>query len=264
MRRIKELMKPYRESKKSSVIVYLILRVLTITCIVTQMLRGEFENAFMCFLYLIVMTLPIIIQDRFKIELPNFLETVIYVFIFSGTVLGSVYNFFGNIPHWDTMLHTINGFICAGIGLSLIDLLNRSSNKIDLSPFYTVLIAFCFSMTVGIVWEFYEYGIDKVLLVDSQDDVIVTTISSNLFATDGKRKAVIIENIDKTILYDAAGNELITITGGYLDIGLNDTMKDLLVNFIGASIFSILGYFYIKNQEKYQFTKNFIPTKRLA
>ena len=66
--------------------------------------------------------------------------------------------------------------------------------------------------------------------------------------------------IDHTILYDANGKELAVIEGGYLDIGIIDTMKDLLVNFIGAIVFSFIGFMYIKNREKYKFATHFIPT----
>lgn len=116
-------------------------------------------------------------------------------------------------------------------------------------------------MTIGVLWEFGEYAVDKIMLLDSQKDEIITTISSVNFNPENKNKTVVIRNIDKTVLYDENGEELITIEDGYLDIGLNDTMEDLFVNFIGATTYSILGYFYIKNRDKYKLASKFIITK---
>ncbi|MCL2280674.1 hypothetical protein FWC31_02205 [Candidatus Saccharibacteria bacterium] len=206
--------------------------------------------------------LPIIIQDKFKIKLPNLLEIIIYLFIFSGTVLGGIYNFYGHLPHWDTILHAISGFICAGIGFALVDLLNKSSKKIKLSPFYIVFVAFCFSMTAGVCWEFFEYGADKLFQTDMQKDAITKTISTVELDPLKSNRSVVIRNIDKTIMYDKDGKELAVIEGGYLDIGINDTMKDLLSNFIGAVVFSILGYFYMGGDEdRHKLANNFIPKR---
>jgi hypothetical protein len=261
MAKLKNIIKSYKNSKKSSFTLYAILRLLIIICMIIQIFRGELENAFLCFFSLILFLLPIIIQDKFKIELPNVLEIVIFLFIFASTILGEIYNFYGNVPHWDTTLHTINGFICAGIGFALVDLLNKNSSKISLSPFYISFAAFCFSMTVGVCWEFVEYGVDSFFNKNMQKDTIVTTIVSP-YINQNSDKTIIINDINKTILYDSKGNELTIINGGYLDIGLHDTTKDLIVNFIGAVIFSVLGYFYINNRDKYKFTKNFIPISK--
>lgn len=210
---------------------------------------------------LFLLILPIIIQRRFKITLPNTLEVIIYIFIFAAEILGEIYNFYGNIPNWDLMLHTLNGFLCAAIGLSLIDLLNNNSKSIKLSPAYVALASFCFSMTIGVCWEFVEYAFDKTTLVDMQKDEIITSITSVEFDTNKSNKAKKIKDINNTVLYNSNNEEIMTIEGGYLDIGLNDTMEDLFVNFIGATVYSILGYFYIKNRRKYTLASKFLITK---
>lgn len=210
---------------------------------------------------LFLLILPIIIQRRFKITLPNTLEVIIYIFIFAAEILGEIYNFYGNIPNWDLMLHTLNGFLCAAIGLSLIDLLNNNSKSIKLSPAYVALASFCFSMTIGVCWEFVEYAFDKTTLVDMQKDEIITSITSVEFDPNKSNKAKKIKDINNTVLYNSNNEEIMTIEGGYLDIGLNDTMEDLFVNFIGATVYSILGYFYIKNRRKYTLASKFLITK---
>ena len=140
-------------------------------------------------------------------------------------------------------------------------LLNNNSEEINLSPFYLCLVAFCFSMTIGVLWEFFEYSGDKFFNLDMQKDTIVETISSVELNKEKKNKAVTLKNIGKTIIYDKEGNELQVINNGYLDIGLNDTMKDLFVNFIGALVFSLIAYISLKKNKENKFINKFVPTK---
>lgn len=256
---IDKIKEKYIQTGKRSLLVYLILRVLVIICMVLQILRGDWNNALLCGVSLILFTIPTIIEDRFKITLPSLLEAIIYLFIFSAEILGEINNFYGTIPYWDTLLHTINGFLAAGIGFSLIDLLNQNSNKIKLSPIFVAIVAFCFSMTIGVLWEFYEYGVDKYLKFDMQKDKVVSIISSVELDPEKDNKAIVVDNIKETHIITEDGT--VVIEGGYLDIGLNDTMKDLIVNFLGAVAFSVLGYLYILNREKYKFATHFIPKK---
>lgn len=256
----KKMKKKYEETNKKSIIVYLLLRILIIISMIFQIALGNISNALMCGLTLFLFTIPTIISEKFKIGIPSLLETIIYLFIFSSAILGEINNFYGLIPFWDTMLHTLNGFICAGIGFSLVDLLNRSGQNINLSPLYVAIVAFCFSMTIGILWEFYEFTADNVLKLDMQKDRIIQRISSVELNKSGENNTVKINNIEKTEIYSKDGT-VTTIENGYLDIGLIDTMKDLFVNFIGAIAYSLIGYAYIRNREKYKFAENFIPVK---
>lgn len=251
----------YKENKRSSLVIYLILRFLVIICMILQILRGDLNNALLCLLSLILLFAPLFIQNKFEITLPNDLEIAIYLFIFSAEILGEIDNFFGIIPYWDIILHTINGFLATAVGFSLVDLLNKNSKNINLSPFYLCLVAFCFSMTIGVLWEFFEYGCDKFLNVDMQKDTVIQKISSVALNPDGENKAVVVDDIGKTIIYDTNGDVLQVIDNGYLDIGLNDTMKDLFVNFIGAVCFSIFAYIGLKNNRKSSVVKKFAPTK---
>lgn len=256
---IKLLKQKYTESKKSSLLVYFILRALIILCMVLQIIHGDWNNAALCLLSLLLFTIPTFIEYKLKITLPSVLESIIYLFIFSAEILGEINNFYGLIPHWDTILHTINGFLAAGIGFSLVDILNKNSKKINLSPIFVAIVAFCFSMTIGVLWEFFEYAADIYLKTDMQKDRIVTSMSTVELDPLQSNTPVKIDNIESTILN--TNNGQIVIEGGYLDIGIIDTMKDLIVNFVGAICFSTIGYLYIRNRDKYKFASNFIPTK---
>ena len=251
----------YKENKRSSLVIYLILRFLVIICMILQILRGDLNNALLCLLSLILLFAPLFIQNKFEITLPNDLEIAIYLFIFSAEILGEIDNFFGIIPYWDIILHTINGFLATAVGFSLVDLLNKNSKNINLSPFYLCLVAFCFSMTIGVLWEFFEYGCDKFLNVDMQKDTVIQKISSVALNPDGDNKAVVVDDIGKTIIYDTNGDVLQVIDNGYLDIGLNDTIEDLFVNFIGAIVFSCFAFFDLKHNRSNSFINRFVPTK---
>ncbi|MFR2535010.1 MAG: hypothetical protein ACLS95_07310 [Clostridia bacterium] len=263
LRRIKTF---YQENKKSTFIVYMILRILVIVSMIFQIFHQNWDNVFLCLLTLILFMIPYWLDKTLKITLPNVLEIIILLFIFSAEILGEIQNFYGIFKSWDTILHTLNGFLCAAIGFSLIDILNRSEKThMHLSPIFVAIVAFCFSMTIGVLWEFFEFGADTFLHTDMQKDRIVSTISSVTLHPEGKNIPVTLKDIDKTRIYstDENGNELITtIDGGYLDIGINDTMKDLLVNFVGAVVFSIIGFLYIKNRDDYKFLENFIPRRK--
>ena len=251
----------YKETKRSSLAIYLILRFLVVICMILQVIRGDLNNALLCLLSLVLLFAPLFIQNKYEITLPDSLEISIYLFIFSAEILGEINNFYGIIPHWDTCLHTINGFLATAVGFSLVDLLNKNSKDINLSPFYLCLVAFCFSMTIGILWEFFEYGGDKLMKFDMQKDTLITNISSVYLNPDNENKPVIVDNIGKTEIFDKDGKLLYVIDGGYLDIGLNDTMKDLFVNFIGALVFSFFAYIGLKNNKSSSVVKNFVPIK---
>ena len=256
----KKMKKKYNETNKKSIAVYLGLRILVVVSMIFQILLGNIDNAVLCIVALFLFTIPTMISEKFKIGIPSLLEAIIYLFIFSATILGEINNFYGIIPFWDTMLHTLNGFLCAGIGFSLVDILNQNSKRMSLSPLYVVIVAFCFSMTIGVLWEFCEFTADTVLKTDMQKDRIVQNISSVELNKDNKNVPIKINDIEKTEIYSKNGS-VTTIENGYLDIGLIDTMKDLFVNFIGAIVFSVIGFLYVKNRDKYKFAGNFIPVK---
>ena len=241
---------------KSTFIIYITLRTLVILIAVLQFLNGNYENAMLCVFTLLLFLIPAFVQATFRVELPSALEIIVLFFIFAAEILGEINDYYVKYAFWDTMLHTANGFLAAAVGLSLIDILNKSERvQLSLSPLFVALTSFCFSMTIGVLWEFFEFGMDYFFLTDMQKDAVVTHISSVYLNPENVNRAVQIKNITDT----AVNGQSLGISG-YLDIGLYDTMEDLLVNFIGALTFSIFGYFYIKRRGKGRIAKAFIPT----
>ena len=238
--------------------VYFILRAIVILVLIRQIFLGNYENVFMCGLTLLLLIVPSLVQVTFRIEIPSALEVIILMFIFSAEILGEVNEFYIKIPNWDTMLHTLNGFLAAAIGFSLVNLLNEDKRlSFNLSPFFVAVVAFCFSMTIGVLWEFYEFFMDTNFAMDTQKDTIIYNINSVLLNPENINVPFHIKNITSTIVN---GNEL--NIGGYLDIGLIDTMKDLIVNFIGAVTFSVIGYFYLKHKGKGGLVNSLVPSPK--
>ncbi|BBA47077.1 hypothetical protein BBJK_00035 [Bifidobacterium bifidum LMG 13195] len=244
---------------KSSFAVYVVLRVLVIAVAVLEFFNGDYEAVFLCILTLLLLLAPAFVQVRFRIELPSALEVIVLVFVFAAEILGEISSFYEIFPFWDTVLHTMNGFLAAAIGFSLVDLLNRSDRvKFELSPLYLAIVSFCFSMTIGVVWEFFEFSMDMMFGFDMQKDAVVHSISSVMLDPAHANHAVHINDITQVA---ANGRDL--GLGGYLDIGLIDTMEDLIVNFIGAVVFSVIGFIYVKNRGKgVSVISRFVPRRK--
>ena len=240
--------------------VYSVLRFFVVLVMIAQLFNRNFENFFLCILTLILFLIPSFLERKIKIELPGTLEVIILLFIFAAEILGEIQAYYIAFPYWDTMLHTMNGFLCAAIGFSLVDILNRNDRfSISLSPLYLAIVAFCFSMTIGVLWEFFECTMDQVFFLDMQKDSIINHISSVMLDPNASNVPYGFTDITDVIVVTADGTQHALGLGGYLDIGLLDTMMDLFVNFIGAVIFSVVGYFYVKSRGKGTFARRFIP-----
>lgn len=250
---------------KSSFVVFCILRFLVIVAMVRQLQFQNYQGFFLCILTLVLLYVPGWAQVRLKIELPIGLEIAMLCFVFAAEILGEINEFYIVIPFWDTILHTLNGFLCAAIGFSLVLILNDDEHlTFDLSPFFLAVVAFCFSMTVGVLWEFFEWAMDSFFMLDMQKDTVLRQISTVKLDPALGNKAIVVKDIEDVILVYGEGSQQALGLGGYLDIGLQDTMKDLLVNFIGAVVFSVVGYFYAKSKGKERNTlvSLFVPSKK--
>lgn len=229
---------------------YVVLRFIVILILIRCILRGDIESAFVCVLVLVIYLLPQFVENRLNIDIPATLEVVIFVFVFAAEILGELQSYFIKYSNWDTILHTSSGFLCAAVGFSLVDLLNRSDNvKVQLSPGYLAITDFCFSMTIGILWELIEFSADRLFLLDMQKDTIVNQISSVSLDPTNSNISITVKGIKDVILVTDSGEQALGL-GGFLDIGLYDTMEDLFVNFVGAVVFSVAAFFECKSEKR--------------
>ena len=245
-RKFRQALETELKENRKTFIVYSVLRVLVIIMMILQLFNQNYENAFLCVLTLGLMIVPSVLQVTFKVEFPSGLEIIVLLFIFAAEILGEISSFYIYFPHWDTILHTLNGFLCAALGVSLVEILNRDKRiPFQLSPFFMAMVSFCFSMTIGVLWEFFEFGMDTLFLLDMQKDTVIGQISTTYLDPTRQNLRVLLPEITQT----AINGQVLEIEG-YLDIGLIDTMEDLLVNFIGAFVFAVLQYIYGKHGDK--------------
>lgn len=164
-----------------------------------------------CLLGIFAMLLPGIVEKKIKIEIPSTMLLLYTLFLYCAIYLGEVKNFYYAIPYWDTILHTFSGAMLGALGFSFVSLLNRQQQiPVQLTPVFVSLFAFCFAITLGVFWEIYEFTFDALLGLNMQK-----------FALES----------------------------GELLVGRNaltDTMKDLIVDSIGAFVMSVIGYISLR------------------
>lgn len=185
--------KNFYRSNKISMIVTNLVRLILILIFIRSCVTGSHNNTLIVILAFILTYFPSILKKRFGVYLPKRLEITITLFIFASHVLGEINGFYDKIPWWDTMLHTTSGVILGLVGFLFVYLLNENGDKnVNLSPIFVVIVAFCFAMTMGVFWEFFEYGADRLFgfnmqkfrmpgqdgLVDTMDDLIVDAVGT--------------------------------------------------------------------------------------
>ena len=169
-----------------------------------------------CILGIVCMMIPSIIKRKWNITIPSNMMIAYVVFLYCAIVLGEVRNFYYNIKNWDTILHTLSGAMLGSLGFSIISLLNKSESvPMELSPLFIAIFAFCFAVSLGGLWEIYEFTFDGILGL----------------------------NMQKFMLED--GTQLVG------RLALKDTMKDLIVDCLGAFAASFGGYISMKVQDKW-------------
>ena len=164
-----------------------------------------------CILGLFAMTLPGLFSHRFQIEIPSGMLVLYAIFLYGAIFLDEVRSFYYTVPHWDTILHTFSGGMLGALGFSFVTLLNKTDKiPLNLSPIFIAIFAFCFAVTLGVFWEIYEFTFDGVLGLNMQK---------------------------------------FSLESGELLMGraaLQDTMKDLIVDCLGAFIMALVGYISLK------------------
>ena len=213
------LRRSFREqwaTNRPALIVWLMLQPVVLAALVRSVMLGSWDNVFICLLVLALFLLPSIVQKNLRITFPTGMQIVILIHIFATEFLGEIACYYVQYPHWDSIVHTVWGFLCAAIGYLLVDLLNRDMpERFHLSPAYLAVAAFCFSMTIGVLWEFFEFAMDRLFLMDMQKDTIIPQFASTLLDETHHNIPVVVSGIDSVTV-----NGQVLASGGDLDIGL--------------------------------------------
>jgi len=230
--------------KKIINIIKIILSLTVIYIFIKVLIAKKYVMALVSIITLIFFNLPNLIEKIFRVNFPPLLELSVCLFTFGAIIIGDIFEFYSIIPWWDDLLHFTSGFLFIAVGMFFIDIILKKNKKIYLPLILKIIISFCFTVTLLTIWECFEYGCDKLLGTDTQKDTIITKINSSELVKDNKSDSKI---IDINSLY-VNNNNWMNLYGGYIDIGLNDTMNDLLDGFMGALLFSIIDYFCLKNK----------------
>lgn len=201
-------------------IIFIILRILkspssNVEDVYTKVKSDYVLMLLQCFLGIIVMFIPSLIERKMYIDIPNKMEVMYFVFLYCAIYLGEVRNFYYLIPYWDMILHAFSGAMLGALGFSLVSYFNDMKIlETHLSPFFVALFAFCFALAAGTVWEIYEFSVDVLLGTNMQ-------------------KYITVEGVQ--LVGQAA---------------LWDTMWDLIVDALSSLTVTVIGYFTIKNEKK--------------
>ena len=195
----------------------------------------KLRNALMSFLFFLFIPFLFVIEHLFKMEFP-FLFILITLFIASGGILGACFDVYHILPYFDEVLHGLSGFIFSCLGYAIIRFLfiKKESNKVF---FGAIIMGAVFSLALGLLWELLEYSINVLFGFDMLADTYITDFNSYLLSGTHD-KYIAINNISKT--YIIYGNNEILELNGYLDIGLIDSMNDMLICFFGALVFIVV------------------------
>ena len=174
--------------------------------------KGDYVLMFtQCLLGIVAMILPSKIEHKLQISIPSGMMILYVLFLYCAIFLGEVRSYYYTVPHWDTMLHGFSGGMCGALGFAFVSYLNKTDKiPMSLSPFFVALFAFCFAVTIGVFWEIYEFTFDGILQLNMQKFML--------------------EN----------GEQLVGRSA------LFDTMKDLIVDCVGAFIVTFTGYISLK------------------
>ena len=164
-----------------------------------------------------------------KLKYSDALSLLIYLFIISGIILGNIYSFFTKVWYFDIILHVLSSFIIGALSIYVLKYLTPKINKKLL-----IVFAFIFCMAIASLWEIGEFTIDRIFSQDMQKDTVVSEITSTMFSNDNNTPSTrIITNVKVN------NTDFMKKYGGYIDIGLYDTIEDMICALIGAILFII-------------------------
>ena len=190
--------------------------------LISGLIKWNMTTIFACVLSLIFMVITIVIGK--KIGLGNGIKILIYVFILGTEILGEIYHFYVDVWWFDIVMHTYFAFVISYAGLYLIRYFN-----INGSIYFVILFIFSFAMMAESIWEIFEFSMDRVIGTDMQKDTVIRNINSMYLSHDIYVDKVIVNDIDFMERY-----------GGYLDIGLYDTIGDMICTVVGSFMFIVI------------------------
>ena len=250
---------------KRKLVMYVVTRMIFILVCAVSIIFEDYLTAFLCAIALIVFLLPTFLYNKFSIKVPSALEISAVIFTFMCVVGGEIGNLYAQFPLWDKILHTFSGFLIAAIGLAFIEFFTkRKGSVLRLTPFFAVFFAFMFALGVEVIWEVFEYFVDILTgTTDMQADYIIDYFTSKKAGGATNPVPVVVSGIKDVIITFEDGREALVLPG-YIDIGLADTMHDLIVGAAGALLFCTIEFIALVRRDKrmQMIPESFVPKKK--
>jgi len=247
---------------KRKFILYVTTRLIFIMVGVISALFEDYLTAFLCAIALVFFLLPTFLYNKFNIEVPAALEISAVLFTFMCVVGGEIGHLYAQFPLWDKILHTFSGFLIAAIGLAFINFFTkRKSSVLRLTPFFAVFFAFFFALGVEVIWEVFEYAVDTFTgTTDMQADYFINMFTSKKAGGETNPVPIVVGGIESVVINFADGGEALVLPG-YIDLGLADTMHDLIVGAVGALLFCTVEFIALKKRDKrmQMISESFVP-----
>ncbi len=228
-----EYVKDRIKGSKSFLVVMALFLVICFDFIIYFMIKKLTRSLILSLISAFVFTPMIVAFEYYTgIKFGTPLLSMILFIILGGMILGPSLDFYFKFPHWDTLLHGLSGFVFACFGFAFAEKFIKSNQS---NAFYVYLIAgFLISISIAALWEMFEYMGTFFMGLDMQEDQVINSFNSYYFS--GSHSEVFtVDNITKTIIY--YGNNEYLIVDGYLDIGLYDTLNDILICLGGNVLF---------------------------
>ena len=213
----------HKNEKWIKLIGTILCEIFTVCTILMLLASGEPDRLLLAFATLLLAAMPMLLEKLLhcRISLPVYIFALAYAV---GPMLGHCWKLYYTVPVWDKLLHISGGVMFAILGAYVFDLLAKNKEL----PVARTIFALCFSMAIAVLWEFCEFGADTFLGMDMQDDTVIHSLTSYLL---GESLGVTgsIENIQSVVVNGVA-------LPGYIDIGLIDSMLDMLLETLGAMV----------------------------
>lgn len=219
-----------KKEKSIRICGFAVCEVFALVTIILMIVGKQYDRLLLAAATPFIIMVPAIVEKMFgcRISLPGYLYALFYAI---GPALGQCHNLYYTVSWWDKLLHIWGGVMFAFFGVFLFE---KFVGKDEKKVVMTAIFGLCFSMALAVMWEFCEFGADTFLGMDMQDDVVVDHINSYLL-DEGVGVAGSIENIEEVIV----NGEKLPVKG-YIDIGLTDSMLDMLFETLGAIVVSVI------------------------
>jgi hypothetical protein len=255
---------PNRHFKRKFVL-YIVTRMIFILVGVVSALFEDYLTASLCAIALVFFLLPSFLYNKLSIKVPLALEISAVLFTFMCVVGGEIGHLYAQFPLWDKILHTFSGFLIATIGLAFVDFFTKRKGSVfRLTPFFAVFFAFFFALGVEVIWEIFEYLVDTLTgTTDMQADYYIDFFVSKKAGGEMNPTPIIVNGIKDVVITFENGGEAMVLPG-YIDIGLADTMHDIIVGAAGALLFCIIEYIALVKRDKrmQKISESLMPRKK--